>query len=330
MSKTLVIAEKPSVGRDLAATLPGAFKQSQDKTHLVGGDYVITWAVGHLVGLAEPDQYDEKLKKWRFADLPIVPEKFKLIPNDERAKKQLNAVHKLMKDKDVDLIVNACDAGREGELIFAYLFETSGVKKPVKRLWLNSMTKAAIQEAFAHLREGEEMRPARGRRPLALRGRLARRHERDARGLYPPARSVRRRRLARPRADADTRARRSPRAGDPRLRPRAVLARRGDASPRQGSASTAAATSAASGSRRTRRRRSSPRPPGSRARSRSSRRRRSARRRSSSTTSRRSSATRTRSSASPRGGRSPRRRSSTRSTRRSPTRARTRASSRAT
>ena len=84
VSKTLVIAEKPSVGRDLAATLPGAFKQSQDKTHLVGGDYVITWAVGHLVGLAEPDQYDDKLKKWRFADLPIVPKKFKLIPNDER------------------------------------------------------------------------------------------------------------------------------------------------------------------------------------------------------------------------------------------------------
>jgi DNA topoisomerase-3 len=156
--KTLVIAEKPSVGRDLAATLPGAFKQSQDKTHLAGGDYVITWAVGHLVGLAEPDQYDEKLKKWRFADLPIVPKKFKLIPNDDKAKKQLNAVHKLMKDPDVELIVNACDAGREGELIFAYLNETSGVKKPVKRLWLNSMTKAAIQEAFEHLRDGEEMR----------------------------------------------------------------------------------------------------------------------------------------------------------------------------
>jgi DNA topoisomerase III len=156
--KTLVIAEKPSVGRDLAATLPGAFKQSQDKTHLAGGDYVITWAVGHLVGLAEPDQYDEKLKKWRFADLPIVPKKFKLIPNDDKAKKQLNAVHKLMKDPDVELIVNACDAGREGELIFAYLYETSGVKKPVKRLWLNSMTKAAIREAFEHLRDGEEMR----------------------------------------------------------------------------------------------------------------------------------------------------------------------------
>ena len=85
MAKTLVIAEKPSVARDLAAALPGSFTQSKDKTHLVGDDYVVTWAVGHLVGLAEPDAYDPKLKKWRFADLPILPEKFKLIPNDERA-----------------------------------------------------------------------------------------------------------------------------------------------------------------------------------------------------------------------------------------------------
>lgn len=172
MGKTLIVAEKPSVGRDLAAALPGTFKQSQDKTHLAGDDFVITWAVGHLVGLAEPEQYDEKLKKWRFADLPIVPSKFKLIPNDDKAKKQLNAVHKLMKQKDVELIVNACDAGREGELIFAYLYETafapeegarggtrgSPAPKPVKRLWLNSMTKKAIQEAFERLREGEEMR----------------------------------------------------------------------------------------------------------------------------------------------------------------------------
>jgi DNA topoisomerase-3 len=158
VSKTLIVAEKPSVGRDLAGALPGAFKQSQDKTHLVGDDYVISWAVGHLVGLADPEQYDEKLKKWRFADLPIVPDRFQLVPNDDRAKKQLNAVHKLMKQKDVELIVNACDAGREGELIFAYLYETSGVTKPVKRLWLNSMTKKAIQEAFEHLREGGEMR----------------------------------------------------------------------------------------------------------------------------------------------------------------------------
>jgi DNA topoisomerase-3 len=158
MSKTLVIAEKPSVGRDLAAALPGSFTPSKDKSHIEGDDYVITWAVGHLVGLAPPDEYDPKLKKWRFADLPILPEKFKLIPNDERSRKQLQAVHKLIKRDDVDLIVNACDAGREGELIFAYLYETAGIEKPVKRLWLNSMTRKAIEDAFTRLRDGEEMR----------------------------------------------------------------------------------------------------------------------------------------------------------------------------
>jgi DNA topoisomerase-3 len=158
MGKTLVIAEKPSVARDLAGALPGSFKQSKDKTHLVGDDYVVTWAVGHLVGLAEPDAYDPKLKKWRFADLPILPDEFKLVPNDGRAEKQLKAIHKLMADDEIDLIVNACDAGREGELIFAYLYETAPVKKPVERLWLSSMTKRAIEEAFEHLRPGEEMK----------------------------------------------------------------------------------------------------------------------------------------------------------------------------
>jgi DNA topoisomerase III len=159
MGKTLVVAEKPSVARDLAAALPGSFTQSKDKTHLVGDDHVITWAVGHLVGLAEPDAYDPKLKKWRFADLPIVPEEFKLVPNDERAAKQLKAIHKLMADDEIESIVNACDAGREGELIFAYVYDLAKVKKPVQRLWLSSMTKKAIGEAFEHLRPGEEMKP---------------------------------------------------------------------------------------------------------------------------------------------------------------------------
>ena len=159
MGKTLVIAEKPSVARDLAAALPGSYKQAKEKTHLVGDDFVITWAVGHLVGLAEPDAYDPKLKKWRFADLPIIPEEFKLVPNDERAAKQLRAIHRLMADPEVDQIVNACDAGREGELIFAYVYDTAKAKKPVQRLWLSSMTKKAIGEAFGHLRDGNEMKP---------------------------------------------------------------------------------------------------------------------------------------------------------------------------
>jgi DNA topoisomerase III len=164
MSKTLVVAEKPSVARDLASTLPGSFKQAKDKTHLEtqdgstdGDGYVVTWAVGHLVGLAPPDEYDPKLKKWRFADLPILPEEFKLIPNDERSGKQLRAIHRLMADDEVETIVNACDAGREGELIFAYLYDLAPVRKPVQRLWLSSMTKTAIREAFEHLRPGEEL-----------------------------------------------------------------------------------------------------------------------------------------------------------------------------
>ena len=159
MSKTLVVAEKPSVARDLAAALPGSFKQSKDKSSLEGDEYVITWAVGHLVGLAEPDAYDLKLKKWRYADLPIVPEKFKLVPNDDRAKKQLGVIHRALARDDIEAVINACDAGREGELIFAYIYETAKVKKPVKRLWLSSMTRGAIEEAFTQLRDGEEMAP---------------------------------------------------------------------------------------------------------------------------------------------------------------------------
>ncbi len=158
MGKTLVVAEKPSVARDLAAVLPGAFKQGKDKAFLESDEgYVITWAVGHLVGLAEPDAYDPKLKKWRFADLPIVPDEFKLVPNDDRAAKQLKVIHRLMAREDVDRVVNACDAGREGELIFAYVYDTAKVQPPVERLWLSSMTRKAIEEAFGQLRPGEEM-----------------------------------------------------------------------------------------------------------------------------------------------------------------------------
>src|SRR5947209_2703798 len=155
MSKTLVIAEKPSVGRDLTRVLPGAFTKGEN--YLEGPEHIVTWAVGHLVQLADPDEYDPKFKKWRMADLPIVPERFKLVVRDERSKKQMNVVKRQLAREDVDLVVNACDAGREGELIFAYLYEKSGSKKPVKRLWLNSMTRQAIEQAFASLRDGEEM-----------------------------------------------------------------------------------------------------------------------------------------------------------------------------
>ena len=159
MPKTLIVAEKPSVARDISSALPGSFSPSRDKTHLVGDGHVITWAVGQLVGLAPPDSYDPRFKKWRFADLPILPERFTLVPNDEKSKKQLDAIHKLMKSDEVEDVVNACDAAREGELIFAYIYETAGTGKPVRRLWLNSMTSKAIVDAFAHLRPGEDMKP---------------------------------------------------------------------------------------------------------------------------------------------------------------------------
>jgi DNA topoisomerase III len=155
MGKTLVIAEKPSVGRDLTRVLPGPF--SKQEGFLEGPDHYVTWAVGHLVQLAEPDEYDDRFKKWRMADLPIVPERFKLVIRDERSKKQMNVIKRLLSRDDVSSVVNACDAGREGELIFAYLYEKAGSRKPVKRLWLNSMTKEAIKNAFGELRPSTEL-----------------------------------------------------------------------------------------------------------------------------------------------------------------------------
>src|SRR5215216_3576762 len=150
MSKTLVIAEKPSVGRDLARVLPGPFEKHEG--YLEGPEHVITWAVGHLVQLAEPETYDPKYKKWRMADLPIVPDRFDLVVRDERSKKQMSVVTKLLKRDDVERVVNACDAGREGELIFAWTYEKANADKPVQRLWLSSMTTAAIRQALGDLR----------------------------------------------------------------------------------------------------------------------------------------------------------------------------------
>jgi DNA topoisomerase-3 len=154
MSKTLLIAEKPSVGQDLARVLPGPFAKSEGL--LEGPDHVVTWAVGHLVQLAEPDEYDPKFKRWRMEDLPIVPERFKLVVRDERSRKQMTVVSRQLAREDVQEVVNACDAGREGELIFAYLYEKAKAKKPVQRLWLNSMTTAAMKEALSSLRPASE------------------------------------------------------------------------------------------------------------------------------------------------------------------------------
>src|SRR5918996_237807 len=164
MAKTLVIAEKPSVGQDLARVLPGPFQKhtgAGEKTTrwLEGPDHIVTWAVGHLVQLAEPDEYDDKYKKWRMADLPIVPRRFKLVVRDERSQKQMSVVRQLLRRDDVDRVMNACDAGREGELIFKWVIEQAGgTNKPIERLWLQSMTKQAMLDALAHLRPDEEMK----------------------------------------------------------------------------------------------------------------------------------------------------------------------------
>src|ERR671922_374739 len=154
MGKTLVIAEKPSVGRDLTRVLPGAFAKHEG--YLESESHVVTWAVGHLVQLAEPDEYDPKFKKWRMADLPIVPDQFRLVVRDERSKKQFGVISKLLRRDDVDGVVNACDAGREGELIFAWTYEKANAKKPVVRLWLSSMTTAAIKDALGDLRPRQD------------------------------------------------------------------------------------------------------------------------------------------------------------------------------
>jgi DNA topoisomerase-3 len=156
VAKTLVVAEKPSVARDIVNALPGPFQAPSD-AYWESDHEIVTFAVGHLVQLKDPEAYDEKFKRWRMDDLPIVPGKFELEPRDAKSKKQLKEIHKLMQRDDVDRIVNACDAGREGELIFSYIYELSGVDKPVERLWISSMTKQAIKDGFEKLRPGPEL-----------------------------------------------------------------------------------------------------------------------------------------------------------------------------
>jgi DNA topoisomerase-3 len=155
MSKSLIIAEKPSVASDLARAL-GGFKKEGD--HFENERYIISSAIGHLVELCLPSELDVKRGKWSFANLPIIPDEFALKPI-EKTKPRFNMLKRLMQRKDVDLLINACDAGREGELIFRYLVQLSGVKKPIQRLWLQSMTAESIRAAFEHLRSNEEMIP---------------------------------------------------------------------------------------------------------------------------------------------------------------------------
>lgn len=148
----LVIAEKPSVAMSLAAVL-GATERKDG--YLEGSGYLVSWCVGHLLELAQPEAYKEQYAKWRYEDLPILPENWKYeVPKDKKT--QLALLCRLMKDKRVDSVVCATDAGREGELIFRLVYEYAGCNKPMERLWISSMEDAAIREGFAHLRPGSD------------------------------------------------------------------------------------------------------------------------------------------------------------------------------
>ncbi|WP_027865830.1 DNA topoisomerase III [Massilia alkalitolerans] len=155
MTKSLIIAEKPSVANDIAKTLGGFTKHDE---YFESDQYILSSAVGHLLEIAVPEEYDVKRGKWSFTHLPVIPPYFALNPI-AKTESRLKVLNKLIKRKDVTTLINACDAGREGELIFRLIAQNAKAKQPVKRLWLQSMTANAIREGFAHLRSDEEMLP---------------------------------------------------------------------------------------------------------------------------------------------------------------------------
>ncbi|MFZ4758890.1 MAG: DNA topoisomerase III, partial [Burkholderiaceae bacterium] len=155
MGKALIIAEKPSVAADIARALGGFTKQGD---FFESDDYVLSSAVGHLVEIAAPEQFEVKRGKWSFAHLPVIPPHFDLKPIDKSADR-LKLLTRLIKRKDVDALINACDAGREGELIFRLIVQHAAARQPTRRLWLQSMTPNAIREGFAQLREDRQMMP---------------------------------------------------------------------------------------------------------------------------------------------------------------------------
>lgn len=155
MTKTLIIAEKPSVANDIAKSLGGFTKHDE---YFESDNYVLSSAVGHLVEIAAPEEHDVKRGKWSFANLPMIPPYFALNPI-QKTESRLKLLNKLLKRKDVGAVINACDAGREGELIFRLIVQYAKAKQPIKRLWLQSMTQGAIRDAFQHLRDDTEMLP---------------------------------------------------------------------------------------------------------------------------------------------------------------------------
>lgn len=152
MGKILVLAEKPSVGRDIAKVLKSNVNKG---AYIEGNKYVITWALGHLVGLQDPESYDEKYKTWSMETLPMLPKNMKLTVL-KKTSKQFYEVKKLLNRNDIEEIVIATDAGREGELVARWIIEKVGVKKPIKRLWISSQTDKAILEGFRNLKSGSE------------------------------------------------------------------------------------------------------------------------------------------------------------------------------
>jgi DNA topoisomerase-3 len=148
--KYLVIAEKPSVSKSIAKVI-GAYRQEDG--YLEGGDCVVSWCLGHLAEYAAPEHYDERYENWRFEDLPILPAEWKLLVHNTK-KPQFNVLRKLLRSKKFDYVVNACDAGREGEAIFRRVYALAGSKLPIKRLWISSMEDAAIQQGFENLKDG--------------------------------------------------------------------------------------------------------------------------------------------------------------------------------
>src|SRR5579863_10023383 len=155
MGKTLIIAEKPSVASDIAKAL-GGFVKHED--YFESDHYVLSSAVGHLLQITVPEEFEVKRGKWTFAHLPVIPPHFALQPI-EKNEPRLRVLTKLIKRKDVTSLINACDAGREGELIFRYIVQHAKSDKPIQRLWLQSMTPAAIKEGFESLRSDESMLP---------------------------------------------------------------------------------------------------------------------------------------------------------------------------
>ena len=150
MGKILVLAEKPSVGRDIARVL-GC--KNEKNGYIEGSKYIVTWALGHLVTLADPETYDKKYKSWEMNDLPILPKELKTVVI-KKTSKQFNTVKAQLNRNDVEEVVIATDAGREGELVARWIIEKAHIKKPIKRLWISSSTDKAIKEGFTKLRDG--------------------------------------------------------------------------------------------------------------------------------------------------------------------------------